>query len=151
MCPPTSATSWASYNLSSARWRRAHHITPSLAGYVMQHVALAAPLFLGSGNANNYGTPKRLMGGTSVNGVAADGLGHVYFLAANGSFLYRYNVSARTVTQVDSGLIIEAGHTSTLAFDKDGNLWLGEQPAGADVPNGGRVRVYLATDLASLP
>jgi hypothetical protein len=117
----------------------------------MQHVALAAPLFLGSGNANNCGTPKRLMGGTSVNGVAADGLGHVYFLAANGSFLYRYNVSARTVTQVDSGLIIEAGHTSTLAFDKDGNLWLGEQPAGADVPNGGRVRVYLATDLASLP
>ena len=89
------------------------------------------------------------MGGTSVNGVAADGLGHVYFVGSNG-VLYRYNVSAGTVTQVDSGLIIEAGHTSTLAFDKDGNLWLGEQPV-ADLPNGGRVRVYLATDLAKLP
>src|SRR5215472_12152950 len=46
-----------------------------------------------SGNANNCGTPKLLMGGTSVNGVAADGLGHVYFAAANG-VLYRYNASA---------------------------------------------------------
>jgi ligand-binding sensor domain-containing protein len=104
-----------------------------------------------SGNANNCGTSKLLMGRTSVNGVAADGLGHVYFVAANGGFLYRYNVSAGTVTRADSGLIIEAGHTSTLAFDKDGNLWLGEQPAGADIPNGGRVRVYLAADLARLP
>lgn len=103
-----------------------------------------------SGNANNCGTPKLLMGGTSVNGVAADGLGHVYFVAASG-FLYRYNVSAGTVTRADSGLIIEAGHTSTLAFDKDGNLWLGEQPAGADIPNGGRVREYRAADLATLP
>jgi len=102
-----------------------------------------------SGNANNCGTPNLLMGGTSVNGVTADGLGHVYLVASNG-FLYRYNVSAGTITQVDSGLIIEAGHTSTLAFDKDGNLWLGEQPI-ADLPNGGRVRVYLATDLAGLP
>jgi hypothetical protein len=103
-----------------------------------------------SGNANNCGTPKLLMGGTSVNGVAADGLGHAYFVAGSG-FLYRYNVSAGTITQADSGLIIEAGHTSTLAFDKDGNLWTGEQPAGGDFPNGGRVRVYLATDLANLP
>jgi hypothetical protein len=103
-----------------------------------------------SGNANNCGTPKLLMGGTSVNGVAADGLGHVYFVASSG-FLDRYNVSAGTITQVDSGLIIEAGHTSTLGFDKDGNLWVGEQPVGADIPNGGRVRVYLATDLANLP
>ena len=104
-----------------------------------------------SGNANNCGIPKLLMGGTSVNGVAADGLGHVYIVAANGGFLFRYNVSDGTFTQADTGLIIEAGHTSTLAFDKDGNLWLGEQPAGADVPNGGRVRVYLAADLARLP
>ena len=57
--------------------------------------------------------------------------------------------SAATFTQVDSGLTIEAGHTSTLAFDEDGNLWVGEHPV-ADSPNGGRVRVYLATDLASL-
>jgi hypothetical protein len=104
-----------------------------------------------SGNAHNCGTPKLLTGGTSVNGVAADGLGHVYFVAANSGFLHRYNVTAGTITQVDSGLIIEAGHTSTLAFDKDGNLWLGEQPAGADIPNGGRVRVYLARDLGRLP
>jgi hypothetical protein len=104
-----------------------------------------------SGNANKCGTPKLLMGGTSVNGVAADRLGHVYFIAGNGGLLYRYNVTAGTVTRVDSGLIIEVGHTSSLAFDKDGNLWLGEQPAGADIPNGGRVRVYLATDLARLP
>jgi hypothetical protein len=103
-----------------------------------------------SGNANNCGTPKLLMGGTSVNGVVADGLGHVYLVAGNPGTLYRYNVSARTFTQVDSGLIIELGHTSTLGFDKDGNLWLGEQPV-ADLPNGGRVRVYLATDLARLP
>ncbi len=103
-----------------------------------------------SGNANNCGIPKLLLGGTSVNGVAADGLGHVYFVTGGG-LLDRYNVSAGTITQVDSGLIIEAGHTSTLGFDKDGNLWVGEQPGGADVPNGGRVRVYLATDLASLP
>ena len=103
-----------------------------------------------SGNANNCGTPKLLMGGPSVNGVAADGLGHVYFVTATG-ILDRYNVSAGTVTRADSGLIIEAGHTSTLAFDKDGNLWLGEQFAGADIPNGGRVRVYLATDLGRLP
>jgi hypothetical protein len=90
------------------------------------------------------------MGGTSVNGVAADGLGHVYFVAGNAGILYRYTVSARTSTVVDSGLIIEKGHTSTLGFDKDGNPWLGEQPV-ADLPNGGRVRVYLATDLAGLP
>jgi hypothetical protein len=89
------------------------------------------------------------MGGTSVNGVVADGLGHVYFLGSSG-ILYRYNVSAASFTQVDAGLLIEAGHTSTLAFDKDGNLWVGEQPV-ADLPDGGRVRVYLATDLASLP
>ena len=68
----------------------------------------------------------------------------------NPGTLYRYNVSAGTFTQVDSGLLIELGHTSTLGFDKDGNLWLGEQPV-ADLPNGGRVRVYLATDLARLP
>jgi len=103
-----------------------------------------------SGNANNCGTPKLLMGGTSVNGVAADGLGRVYFVAGNGGVLYRYNVSAGTFTRVDSGLIIELGHTSTLGFDKDGNLWLGEQPV-ADFPNGGIVRVYLATALARLP
>jgi outer membrane protein assembly factor BamB len=103
-----------------------------------------------SGNANNCGRPKLLMGGTSVNGMAADGLGRVYFVSASG-FLYRYNVSAGTFTRADSGLIIEAGHTSTLSFDKDGNLWLGEQPAGADIPNGGRVRVYRAADLARLP
>jgi hypothetical protein len=103
-----------------------------------------------SGNANNCGAPRLLMGGTSVNGVAADSLGHVYFVTATG-FLDRYNVSAGTVTRADSGLIIEAGHTSTLSFDKDGNLWLGEQPAGADIPNGGRVRVYRAADLARLP
>jgi streptogramin lyase len=103
-----------------------------------------------SGNANNCGTPKLLMGGTSVNGVAADGLGHVYFVAGNPGTLYRYNVSAGTFTRVDAGLVIELGHTSTLVFDKDGNLWLGEQPV-ADLPNGGRVRVYLATDLARLP
>src|SRR5215831_3295360 len=99
-----------------------------------------------SGNANNCGTPKLIKGGTSVNGVATDGLGHVYIVAGSG-FLYRYNVSAGTITQVDSGLIIEGGHTSTLAFDKNGNLWNGEQPTGGDFPNGGRVRVYLATDL----
>jgi hypothetical protein len=104
-----------------------------------------------SGNANNCGTPKLLMGGTSVNGVAADGLGHLYLVAGNPGVLYRYNVSAGTFTRVDSGLIIELGQTSTLGFDKDGNLWLGEQPAGADIPNGGRVRVYLAADLARLP
>ena len=103
-----------------------------------------------SGNANNCGTPKRLMGGTSVNGVAADGLGHVYFVAGNAGTLYRFNVSAGTFTRVDAGLIIEVARTSTLGFDKDGNLWLGEQPV-ADLPNGGRVRVYLATDLARLP
>jgi hypothetical protein len=103
-----------------------------------------------SGNANNCGTPKLLMGGTSVNGVASDGLGHVYLVAGTAGVLYRYNVSARTFTRVDSALLIEAGHTSTLGFDKDGNLWLGEQPV-ADFPNGGRVRVYLATDLARLP
>jgi len=103
-----------------------------------------------SGNANNCGTPKLLMGGTSVNGVAADGLGHVYLVAGNPGTLYRYNVSAGTFTQVDGGLVIELGHASTLGFDKDGNLWLGEQPV-ADLPNGGRVRVYLATDLAGLP
>ena len=103
-----------------------------------------------SGNANNCGTPKLLMGGTSVKGVATDGLGHVYFVAGNGGVLYRYNVAGGTFTRVDSGLIIELGHTSTLGFDKDGNLWLGEQPV-ADLPNGGRVRVYLATDLARLP
>ena len=103
-----------------------------------------------SGNANNCGTPKQLMGGTSVNGVAADGLGHVYFVAGNGGFLDRYNASTGTFTRVDAGLLIEVGHTSTLGFDKDGNLWLGEQPV-ADLPNGGRVRVYLATDLARLP
>ena len=79
------------------------------------------------------------MGGTSVNGVAADGLGHVYFVGASG-VLYRYSVAAGTFTRADSGLLIEAGHTSTLGFDKDGNLWLGEQPV-ADLPNGGRVRV----------
>jgi hypothetical protein len=72
-------------------------------------------------------------------------------IRSNDGILYRYNVSAGTLTRVDSGLIIEVGHTSTLAFDKDGNLWLGEQPAGADIPNGGRVRVYLATDMARLP
>ena len=103
-----------------------------------------------SGNANNCGTPTRLMGGTSVNGVAADGLGHVYFVAGNAGVLYRYNVSAGTFTRVDAGLIIELAHTSSLGFDKDCNLWLGEQPV-ADLPNGGRVRVYLATDLARLP
>jgi hypothetical protein len=103
-----------------------------------------------SGNANNCGTPKLLMDGTSVNGVAADGLGRVYFVAGKAGILYRYNVPAGTFAQVDGGLIIEVGHTSTLGFDKDGNLWLGEQPV-ADLPNGGRVRVYLATDLASLP
>ncbi len=103
-----------------------------------------------SGNANNCGTPRLLMGGTSVNGVAADGLGHVYLVTSSG-LLNRYNVSAGTFTRADSGLIIEAGHTSTLGFDKDGNLWVGEQPAGADIPNGGRVRVYLAADLARLP
>jgi len=103
-----------------------------------------------SGNANNCGTPKLLMGGTSVNGVMADGFGHVYLVAGTAGVLYRYNVSARTITRVDSGLLIEAGHTSTLAFDKDGNLWVGEQPL-ADLPNGGLVRVYLATDLARLP
>jgi hypothetical protein len=103
-----------------------------------------------SGNANNCGTPKLLLGGTSVNGVAADGLGHVYFVAGNAGVLYRYNVSPGTFTRVDSGLIIEVGHTSTLGFDKDGNLWLGEQPV-ADLPNGGRVRVYLAAELARLP
>ena len=103
-----------------------------------------------SGNANNCGIPKLLMGGTSVNGVAADGIGHVYFVAGNSGILYRYNVSAGTFTRVDSGLIIEIGHTSTLGFDKDGNLWLGEQPV-ADLPNGGRVRVFLSSDLARLP
>jgi hypothetical protein len=103
-----------------------------------------------SGNANNCGVPKLLMGGTSVNGVATDALGHVYFVAVNGGFLYRYNVVAGTFTQVDSGLLIEAGHTSALGFDGDGNLWVGEQPV-ADLPDGGRVRVYLATDLARLP
>ena len=103
-----------------------------------------------SGNSNNCGTPKLLMGGTSVNGVANDGLGHVYFLTVTGGFLYRYNVAAETFTQVDAGLLIEKGHTSTLGFDKDGNMWVGEQPV-ADLPNGGRVRVYLATDLANLP
>lgn len=103
-----------------------------------------------SGNANNCGTPKLLMGGTSVNGVAADKLGHVYFVAGNPGTLHRYNVSARTFTQVDSGLLIEIGHTSTLGFDKDGNLWVGEQPV-PDFPNGGLVRVYLAKDLAKLP
>ena len=36
-----------------------------------------------SGNANNCGTPKLLMGGTSVNGVVSDGLGHVYLVAGN--------------------------------------------------------------------
>jgi len=102
-----------------------------------------------SGNANNCGTPKLLMGSTSVNGVASDGLGHVYFVTGGG-LLRRYNVSAGSFTQVDSGLLIEAGHTSTLGFDKDGNLWLGEQPV-ADLPNGGLVRVYRATDLAKLP
>jgi hypothetical protein len=101
-----------------------------------------------SGNQNNCGTPQLLMSGTSVNGVAADGLSHVYFVGSSG-ILYRYNVSAATFTQVDAGLLIEAGHTSTLGFDKDGNLWVGEQPV-ADLPNGGRVRVYLATDLARL-
>jgi hypothetical protein len=75
----------------------------------------------------------------------------VYPVAGNRGTPYRYNVSAGTFTQVDSGLIIELGHTSTLGFDKDGNLWLGEQPAGADIPNGGRVKVYLAADLARLP
>ena len=85
-----------------------------------------------------------------MNGVAADGLGHVYFVAGNAGTLYRYNVSAGTFTRADSGLIIELGHTSTLGLDKDGNLWLGEQPV-ADLPNGGRVRVYLATDLSKLP
>lgn len=103
-----------------------------------------------SGNANNCGIPKLLMGGTSVNGVAADGLGHVYFIAVNGGFLYRYNVAAGTFSQVDSGLLIEAGHTSTLGFDKDGNLWVGEQPV-ADLPNGGLVKEYLAADLVQLP
>jgi hypothetical protein len=103
-----------------------------------------------SGNANNCGTPKQLMSGTSVNGVASDGLGHVYFVTVNGGFLYRYNVTAGTFTQVDAGLLIEKGHTSTVGFDKDGNLWVGEQPV-ADLPNGGLVRVYLATDLAGLP
>jgi hypothetical protein len=102
-----------------------------------------------SGNANNCGTPELLMGGTAVNGVGSDGLGHVYFVTGSG-FLYRYNVSAGTFTQADSGLVIEGGHTSTLGFDKDGNLWVGEQPV-ADLPNGGRVRVYLAADLAGLP
>ena len=102
-----------------------------------------------SGNQNNCGIPKLLMGGTSVNGVAADGLGHVYLVAGNSGILYRYNVSAATFTQVDAGLLIEVGHTSTLGFDKDGNLWVGEQPV-ADLPNGGRERVYLATDLAGL-
>ncbi|HKD83678.1 MAG TPA: hypothetical protein VKB58_02935 [Terriglobales bacterium] len=102
-----------------------------------------------AGNQNNCGTPQLLMGGTSVNGVAADGLGHVYFVTAGG-LLNRYNVSAQTITQVDAGLLIEAGHSSTLSFDKDGNLWLGEQPV-ADLPDGGRVRVYLAADLATLP
>jgi hypothetical protein len=103
-----------------------------------------------SNNTNNCGVPTLLMGGTSVNGVAADSLGHVY-LVTSGGLLERYNVAARTFTRVDSGLLIEAGHTSTLGFDKDGNLWLGEQPGGADIPNGGRVRVYLSTDLARLP
>jgi hypothetical protein len=103
-----------------------------------------------SGNANNCGTPKLLMGGTSVNGVAADALGHVYFVAGNPGTLYRYKVATGTFTQVDSGLLIELGHTSTLGFDKDGNLWVGEQPV-ADIPNGGLVKVYLATNLAKLP
>lgn len=101
-----------------------------------------------SGNANNCGTPKLLMGGGSVNGVASDGLGHVYFVTGGG-ILDRYNAAAGTFTQVDSALLIEAGHTSTLGFDKDGNLWVGEQPV-ADIPNGGLVRVYLATGLAKL-
>jgi ligand-binding sensor domain-containing protein len=103
-----------------------------------------------SGNANNCGTPKQLLSGTSVNGVAVDGLGHVYLVTVSGGFLYRYNVAAGTFTQVDAGLLIEKGHISTLGFDKDGNLWIGEQPV-ADLPNGGRVRVYLAADLAALP
>lgn len=102
-----------------------------------------------SGNANNCGNPKLLLGGTSVNGLASDRLGHVYFVTSGG-LLDRYNVSAGTFTQVDSGLLIEAGHTSTLGFDKDGNLWVGEQPV-ADLPDGGLVRVYLATHLAKLP
>ena len=66
-----------------------------------------------SGNANNCGTPTLLMGGTSVNGVAADGLGHIYLVAGNPGTLYRYNASAGTFTQVDSGLVIELGHTSS--------------------------------------
>ena len=78
-----------------------------------------------------------------------DGFGHVYFVGSNG-VLNRYNVSAGSFTRADSGLIIEAGHTSTLGFDKDGNLWLGAQPV-ADLPNGGRVRLYLAADLPRLP
>ena len=102
-----------------------------------------------SGNANNCGTPTLLMGNTSVNGVVSDSQGHVYFVTGGG-ILDRYNVSTGTFTQVDSGLLIEAGHTSTLGFDKDGNLWVGEQPV-ADLPDGGLVRVYLATALAKLP
>ena len=57
-----------------------------------------------SGNANNCGTPKLLMGGMSVNGVAADGIGHVYFVG--GKILYRFNVSA------------EPSRASTLACPK---------------------------------
>jgi hypothetical protein len=42
-----------------------------------------------------------------------------------------------------------ASTPGSLEFDKDGNLWVGEQPV-ADLPDGGRVRVYLAADLAKL-
>jgi hypothetical protein len=66
-------------------------------------------------------------------------------------FLHRYIVSAGTVTQVDSGLIIEADTPAlwpSTIMAVSGRLT--NLPA-ADVPNRGRLRVYLDTDFASPP
>ena len=67
-------------------------------------------------------------------------MGSAMFISSRETTLYRFNVSAGTFRRVDAGLAGIRQRRQPL---------VGAQPV-ADLPDGGRVRVYLAADLAKL-
>jgi hypothetical protein len=102
------------------------------------------------GNANNCGAPKLLLGLGPVNAVVADNLGRLYFAVNSGGFVMRYTPATAVVETIASGFKFAAGHTNGLGIDRDGNLWIGDNPAPEGTPNGGRLSRILAANLAPL-
>lgn len=94
------------------------------------------------GNANNCGAPKLIWNCAGpCNAIAPDGKGNLYFAQNAGGAIFRYTPASVGLAPVAiaSGFKFAAGHTNGLGIDRDGNLWIGDNPAPDGFPNGGRL------------